>query len=127
MKRSLLDQGLPRSAVAILKDAGWEAVHAVDVGLSRASDDLILAYARDKHWICVTLDADFHALLAVTNARAPSVVRIRWEGLNGPALASLLMTIWPRIEQPLQQGAMVTVTETAIRIRRLPVHDNSYR
>lgn len=121
MIKILLDQGLPRSAVNRLGQSGWDAVHAYDIGLSRASDEAILAYARQEGRIIVTLDADFHALLAVTRADAPSVIRIRWEGLNGTRLAELLLRIWPRIERQIRQGAMATVTETAIRIRRLPL------
>jgi len=41
--RILLDQGLPRSALAFLTAAGWDAGHAVDVGLSSAADSEILA------------------------------------------------------------------------------------
>ena len=121
MIKILLDQGLPRSAVARLRESGWDAVHAYAIGLSRASDQAILAYARHERRIVVTLDADFHALLAVTNADAPSVIRIRQEGLHGTKLAELLLRIWPRIERQIMQGAMVTVTETVIRIRQLPV------
>lgn len=121
MIKILLDQGMPRSAVSLLRDRGWDAVHAYDIGLGRASDQIILDRARHDERIVITLDADFHALLAIANATAPSVIRIRREGLRGTELAELLLRIWPRIERQIRQGAMVTVTETAIRIRQLPI------
>ncbi len=69
----------------------------------------------------VTLDADFHALLAVANESLPSVIRIRQEGLKGKQIAALLLAIWSRIETQIQRGAMVTVTEKTIRVRNLPL------
>ncbi|MGH8285469.1 MAG: DUF5615 family PIN-like protein [Steroidobacteraceae bacterium] len=39
MIKILLDQGLPRSAAARLREAGWDAVHAAEVGLERATDE----------------------------------------------------------------------------------------
>jgi len=67
------------------------------------------------------LDADFHALLAVTSHVKPSVVRIRQEGLNGDALAALVSRIWPSLETAIAQGAVVTVTQHRIRLRLLPI------
>jgi len=119
--RILLDQGLPRSAAVQLRMAGVDAVHVGERGLSRATDLEILDYARREQRVCVTLDADFHALLAVRSEHGPSVVRIRIEGLKGSELAELLLRIWPRIEPAVASGAMVTVTQQSIRIRRLPV------
>jgi hypothetical protein len=52
---------------------------------------------------------------------APSVIRIRKEGLDAIALAALLQTIWSRVEDALNSGALVTVTERSIRVRRLPI------
>ncbi len=121
MKRLLLDQGLPRSTGKLLAAPDWDAVHVGDVGLSRATDQRILDYARENDRVCVTLDADFHALLATADATKPSVVRIRKEGLNATAIADLLMKIWPRIERSATDGAMITITEKAIRVRGLPV------
>lgn len=121
MIKLLLDQGLPRTTVSKLKDAGWDTIHTQDVGLERAADSNILEYARDQGRTIVTLDADFHALLAVKNELSPSVVRIRQEGLTGSELAKLLLRIWPRIEPSISAGAMVTITHTAVRIRHLPI------
>jgi predicted nuclease of predicted toxin-antitoxin system len=74
--RLLLDQGLPRSTAALLNGAGWDVIDVGEIGMSTVSDKKILAYARRRRRVCVTLDADFHAELAITNARRPSVIRI---------------------------------------------------
>ncbi|MBN2700609.1 MAG: DUF5615 family PIN-like protein [Methylothermaceae bacterium] len=121
MNRILLDQGVPRSAAAVLREAGWNVKHVSDVGMSQSTDRSILDFARAQSRTVVTLDADFHALLAVANESAPSVIRIRREGLKGRELAVLLLAIWPRIETRIQRGAMVTVTEKTIRMRNLPL------
>lgn len=121
MIRILLDQGLPRSTSFHLKDEYWDVLHTGDIGLSKAKDSEILEYARKNQRIIITLDADFHAFLAVTNAQSPSVIRIRIEGLKAMELARLIEDIWPKVETSLQQGAMVTVTAKSIRIRHMPV------
>jgi predicted nuclease of predicted toxin-antitoxin system len=121
MTRLLLDQGIARSTASILTGAGWDVLHVADVGMERATDAVILDYARAQQRIICTLDADFHALLAVSGQDSPSVVRIRREGLRGDELAQLLMRIWPDIVQAVTQGAAVSVTARNIRIRRLPV------
>ncbi len=125
MTRILLDQGLPRTAVKILRDTGWDVLHTGDIGLSRASDQEILAYARLEKRVIITLDADFHAILAVQNAKSPSVIRIRYEGVKGRELANLIETIWPKIQTQLESGAMVTVTRKSIRIRKIPITDTN--
>ena len=43
------------------------------------------------------------------------------EGLRGPDLASLIKRIWPKIEDYVKKGAMVSVTESGIRIRNIPL------
>ena len=123
MNRVLLDQGLPRTAAKILRETGWDALHTGDIGLSRAADQDILIYARIEKRVIITLDADFHAILAVQNAKSPSVVRIGYEGLKVQKLADLIKTIWPRIQKQLESGAMVTVTRKSIRIRNIPITD----
>jgi predicted nuclease of predicted toxin-antitoxin system len=117
----LLDQGLPRSTGKHLPPAEWDVVHVGEIGMSTFTDSEILGVGQRDNRVCVTLDADFHALLATTYASSPSTVRIRREGLDARTLAKLLQTIWPRIVQALDEGAMVTVTERSVRVRRLPI------
>jgi len=67
------------------------------------------------------LDADFHALLALSGVTGPSVIRIRIEGLRGEDLARLLVSVLHICDDDLLKGAMVSVTENGVRIRQLPV------
>ena len=70
--------------------------------------------------VVVTLDADFHALMALSNEAVPSVIRLRIEGLRGEALAALLQRVLQVIPDALDQGGVaVTVTEKSIRLRHL--------
>ena len=121
MIRILLDQCVPRSAVEILRNGGWDVVHTGEIGLSRATDACILECAEKENRIIVTLDADFHNILAVEGLEKPSVIRIRLDGLKGREMATLLQKIWPKIQPEVDAGAMVTVTEKSIRIKSLPI------
>ena len=117
----LLDQGLPRSTSALLSSSGLNAVHVGDIGLATAEDATILQRARELGRTVVTLDADFHALLALTGAASPSVIRLRIEGLRADKLARLLLQVTEQCREELKRGALVTVTEDGIRLRGLPL------
>lgn len=79
--RRLLDQGIPRDAGAGLRELGFDCAHASERGMSQAADEEIVEAAARENCVIVTLDADFHAILAVTRSAAPSVIRLRIEGL----------------------------------------------
>jgi predicted nuclease of predicted toxin-antitoxin system len=117
----LLDQGLPRTTAEALGRVGLDAVHAGAIGLAKASDEDILERARRERETVVTLDADFHALLALSNAAAPAVIRIRIEGLREPEIAAIISRVVAVCEADLLAGAMVTVDSHRIRVRRLPL------
>ena len=86
----LLDQGLARSTVDHLRQMGIESEHVGNLGMAAASDSAILEEGRKRGWVVVTLDADFHALLALSTASMPSVIRIRIEGMRGQQVASII-------------------------------------
>jgi predicted nuclease of predicted toxin-antitoxin system len=117
----LLDQGLPRGAVAELRAGGHDARHTADLGLERADDGDLLALARASGWTVVTLDADFHALLAMANAATPSVIRVRVEGLRARELAALIHDVVAACAHDLEAGAAVSVDDHTVRVKRLPL------
>lgn len=121
MIKLLLDQGLPRSAVQYLSDGDMHTLHVGNIGAFAASDEEILELARRDGRIVVTLDADFHALLALSGASSPSVIRVRIEGLRGQDLAQLLRDTLSICHEELRQGALVTVQDKRIRLRLLPL------
>jgi hypothetical protein len=61
------------------------------------------------------------ALLALSGATGPSVIRIRIEGLRAEGLATLLVDVLKVCGDDLMQGAVVSVTESGVRIRKLPL------
>ena len=121
----LLDQGLPLSAAALLRDAGIEAIHVGEIGMSAAEDSHIIQRARNEGRIVATLDADFHTLLALDVAITPSVIRLRIERLRARALTDLLLKVIAECEEDLEQGSAITVEPSRIRIRRLPLVPNA--
>ena len=117
----LLDQGLPRSASRLLCQAGIDTIHVTEIGFSTAEDREILAKAKEDGRVVVTLDADFHALLALSGATSPSVIRVRIERLKAEAISNLLLSIVPKCEEELAKGAVVTVETHRIRLCLLPL------
>jgi predicted nuclease of predicted toxin-antitoxin system len=117
----LIDQGLPRSTVKELADRGFSAVHVADLGMFRATDSEILDVARHHDAIVVTLDSDFHTLLADDSSTSPSVIRIRIEGLKSPQIAEILEQVNVIATPELVAGAAVSVTPVGVRIRLLPL------
>jgi predicted nuclease of predicted toxin-antitoxin system len=119
--RFLLDQGLPRSTVQHLQDVGLLAEHVGALGLAKATDAAILEEGRKREAIVVTLDSDFHALLAQSNAGSPSVIWIRVEGLKGIDIAQIIRYLIQAVKDDLLAGAAVTVADRRLALRRLPL------
>jgi predicted nuclease of predicted toxin-antitoxin system len=106
---------------AILNGNGHDCAHVNQAGLQHSEDAAILAFARAEGRAVVTLDADFHALLALSGEAQPSVVRIRVEGLKAPALAATLEVVLTQCGKEIEAGAAVSVLSHEIRIHKLPI------
>lgn len=115
----VLDQGLPREAAEHMRAAGFACTHVGEIGMHAAEDTDILAWALHRDSVVVTLDADFHAILAVTKARKPSVIRVRIQGLNGPMLARLLQGVVSTYRSQINSGCLLTVKRLKTTCHRL--------
>jgi predicted nuclease of predicted toxin-antitoxin system len=89
----LLDQGLAPRTAALLGARGMDATHVSTVGLAEADDTEILDAALRSGRVCVTLDHDFHAHLAIAGEGRPSVILLRVEGMTAEEQAELIASI----------------------------------
>jgi predicted nuclease of predicted toxin-antitoxin system len=119
--RLLLDQGVPRDAAGLLRTLGYECIHVGEIGMWRATDDEILTFAVAKHATIVTLDADFHTILAVSGAHQPSVIRIRIQGLRAQETSRLIQRVLVEFADDLQRGALITAKTRKTTCHRLPI------
>lgn len=117
----LVDMNLSPSWVPVLESHGFSAVHWSAVGDGRASDRVILRWARDNEHVVFTNDLDFGAILAVGRETAPSVVQVRTQDVTPQRLTALLVRALRQHEAILQQGALVTIDEARLRSRILPL------
>lgn len=116
----LLDMNLSPDWVKVLEGAGWEAIHWSTVGDTRASDEVIMAWARENGHIVFTHDLDFGVLLALTRAESPSVIQVRTQDVFPEILGERLVRVLREYEIVLEKGALVTVDEEKERVRVLP-------
>jgi predicted nuclease of predicted toxin-antitoxin system len=119
--RLILDQGVPRDAAALLRGLGHECIHLGEIGMSKSSDEDILAWSLERDTIVATLDADFHTILAVSGASGPSVIRLRLQGLGASEVAALVQQVLAGFEADLKSGSLVTVKARKTTCHRLPV------
>ena len=116
----ILDQGLPRDAAAFVRENGQDCVHVGELGMARAEDTEIVQLARDRGAVVVTLDADFHALLATSLASGPSVIRLRLQGLDGRGVAGYIARVTERFGEELAKGCLITVKPKKTTCHLLP-------
>jgi len=85
------------------------------------ADISIWETAKNDQRVVVTLDADFHALLAVNGWSAPSVIRIRRQGLSAQDVCDLVSHLVADHATALMEGAALSVRAHLVGIRKLPL------
>lgn len=120
--RLLLDQNLSRDLPALLTAVGFDVADTRALGMQRWVDEDIADFAAAENRIIVSADTDFGAILAKRQASKPSFVLLRrTQSLSPDAIVSLLTANLPAFEADLDEGAVLVVTDTVIRARRLPI------
>lgn len=117
----LLDQGVPAEAAVLFRQHGFECWHVSEFGMQKAEDEAILSFAAEKACVVITLDADFHALVAVRGLQGPSVVRLRREGCRAEAVVAALEGVLIAHSADLISGCLISVKERRTTCHRLPV------
>ena len=119
--RLVLDQGVPHDAAALLRSLGHDCTHVGEIGMSKAADEEIVALSLEQSAVVVTLDADFHAILAVSGAQGPSVIRMRLQGLGAAEVVAVVRKVLASFEVELRRGALITVKALKTTCHRLPI------
>ena len=120
--RLLVDENLSPRVARLLRDAGHDAAHVVEVGLGNTDDPLILGAAADDARTIVTADTDFGGLLAARGTSSPSAVMLRSsDHLTPDEQARLVSAVLTRVGDELEDGAIASVTSERIRLRSLPI------
>jgi predicted nuclease of predicted toxin-antitoxin system len=117
----LIDMNLSPDWVAVFQRHGWPAVHWSEVGDPRASDRVIMEWARANQYTVFTHDLDFGTLLAVTQATGPSVIQVRAQDTFPQYLEGLIVATLSQHESHLETGALIVVDERRSRVRILPL------
>lgn len=114
--------GISPKTIEFLHTLGHEASHLHEHGLDRMSDSDILAKARMEGSILLTSDLGFSELAFASQMELPSVIIFR---LHPPMRSAKVNQYLHRIinehKTELEQGAILSVTENQIRVRRLPL------
>lgn len=117
----LLDMGLAQSTARHLRTNGHDAVHLRDQGLQRLPDHGIVQKAIAEGRVILTHDLDFGRIVALSHDRVPSVITFRLADMRAPRIDLHLDNILRQFAGKLAQGALISVTDQAIRVRELPV------
>jgi predicted nuclease of predicted toxin-antitoxin system len=119
--RFLADMGISMRTVVWLRQQGHDAIHLREEGLQRLADEAILAKARTEERILLTMDLDFGYLLAVSEEHLPSVILFRLSDERSEVVNKRLADALAQCMSDLEAGAILSVSEAAIRARRLPI------
>lgn len=90
--------------------------------MSKSTKDLdVLEYARLHDMVIITQDLDFSMLLALRGYTKPSLINIRLEEARPHEVTGRIMDTVSELQPELTQGVVVTVDETSVRYRYLPI------
>jgi len=120
--RFLVDNQLSPRVAEGLTSAGHDAVHVREHDLQAAKDATIFDHATHESRVIISADTDFSRLLAQRQTVQPSVILFRWPLLRrAEDQVSVILANLPKVQAELEQGCIVVIEETRVRVRTLPI------
>jgi predicted nuclease of predicted toxin-antitoxin system len=120
----VVDMNLSPLWVNYLQGYGFEVWHWSVVGKPNDPDTVIVAWAKANQAVIFTNDLDFGAILAASQADAPSVFQVRAQDLMPTAIGELVVQCLKRFSTELQDGALITVDLNRTKVKVLPITRN---
>ena len=117
----LADQHISPRTVEFLRALGHDAVRVSERLSPHATDRAILALAASEGRVILTQDLDFTGLVATSAGAPASLIVLRLASPRVERVNEVLRSVLPSIEEMVRSGAIVTVEDSRIRIRSLPI------
>jgi len=117
----LADMPISPRTVSYLRETGYEAMRVDKLGMERAKDEQLFRYAAERDMVIITMDLDFGGLLALSGMTKPSVITFRLRNPDVNHINKMLEDMLPKLLSELEVGAIITVEEERVRVRRLPI------
>jgi len=113
--RFLIDENFPRSASAVLTEAGHEVLFVDDVCDFGADDELVFAAAQERGAIVLTSDRDFYHTIPLLHPVHCGIVVISLRQPNRASILSRLKWFVDNIEFPINNNAYAIRDKTYCR------------
>lgn len=107
--------------VKSLQQQEWSIIRISDILPANTPDYIILEFARNDSDVIVTQDLDFSNMIALNGYDRPSLITIRLFNSDPNIITKRLLEVFPNISHNLLEGCAVTIEETNIRVRKLPI------
>jgi predicted nuclease of predicted toxin-antitoxin system len=117
----LADLHIAPSTVEFLRALGHDVVRVGEIMSAGAADRAIVEEAAIQQRVILTQDLDFSAIIALGRRSRPSILSLRLASSRIEHVNAVLQRVLPAVENNLMAGAVVSVEDARIRVRRLPV------
>lgn len=117
----LADLRISPSTVEFLRALGHDVARISEVMAPDAADQAVVAEADKIHRVILTQDLDFSSIIALGGLEHPSIITLRLASSRIEHVNAVLEKALPAVESDLAAGAMATVEDARIRLRRLPI------
>ena len=109
--------------IPLLRAAGHEAVHWLEVGDPRAPDKALMQWAIANRFAVFTHDLDFGTMLILSGADGPSVLQVRCLNVLSEAICTLVLSLLKTYGAVIEKGALVVADEESKMPHALPGAD----
>ena len=119
--RLLADLHISPRTAQFLRSVGHDIVRVNEILPGNSTDDTVVKRAAEDARAILTQDLDYSAIIVLSGARTPSLISLRLSSSRVEYVNTVLEKVLPQLEQDVLSGMMITVEDSRIRRRSLPV------